>query len=504
MSHSDGNNIAVAVTEELLEFCESDLLSEEGLRKIIERHGHGLTHGDNNNTLSNYEFFCVACLNERITEGIIRLLLEYFPDAARSTGGDGWSPLHIACFNKSVTRGITKILIDAGPDSVRSVDNHGRVPLHWLCANEEANETTLEEISELLIEKYPEAVRHACKRGELPIHMAAIAKSPVFCQVLIEGHPGSERMTNARGLLPFHNACWSNTADTVEFLHKLYPDAIKHTKTNGLYPIHSAMRRTSDRNKSHHGVVEIVQYLLDCDSNVKFQKYRGMSLLQCACMLTRHPNYNDSNTIVAALDVVKAIYDVHPEAIEGKKIEKSFQRYHKQVQAFINSELVYARQAKDPSLITTPDDNRRLPLHTALQNNVRLGSIKLLVKGNPHAVLSPDNSGALPLHIACEHHDFASVRYLVGLDTSTLEVTDRESNTALHYACRGARHETVALLLDEFGAVSVSKQNADGKLPIDLLWESNADRESIEYTESVYRLLKAYPEMIMGVDVKSQ
>ena len=32
--------------------------------------------------------------------------------------------------------------------------------------------------------------------------------------------------------------------------------------------------------------------------------------------------------------------------------------------------------------MTTPDEKGQLPLHTALQNNATLGSIKLLVKGN--------------------------------------------------------------------------------------------------------------------------
>ncbi len=76
---------------------------------------------------------------------------------------------------------------------------------------------------------------------------------------------------------------------------------------------------------------------------------------------------------------------------------------------------------------------------------------------------------------------------------------DRQGNTVLHYACRGAKYETTAMPLETFDAASVSKRNADHKLPIDLLWESNdvEDRESIEYTESVFRLLKAYPDVII-------
>eukprot|EP00985_Skeletonema_marinoi_P019441 scaffold11145_cov104-Skeletonema_marinoi.AAC.6 len=142
-----------------------------------------------------------------------------------------------------------------------------------------------------------------------------------------------------------------------------------------------------------------------------------------------------------------------------------------------------------------------LPLHTALQSNVRLGSIKLLLKGNAAALQSPDNSGALPLHVACEHHDSPSVvQYLIELDTTTLDAVDRDGNTALHYACLGAKYDTIALLIDKYDAISVSKRNAHQKLPIDLLWGSNEvqDRESVEYTESVFRLIKAYPETVMS------
>mmetsp|Transcript_13253 Transcript_13253/g.21752 ORF Transcript_13253/g.21752 Transcript_13253/m.21752 type:complete len:177 (-) Transcript_13253:147-677(-) len=157
--------------------------------------------------------------------------------------------------------------------------------------------------------------------------------------------------------------------------------------------------------------------------------------------------------------------------------------------------------------MTTPDDNGQLPLHRALQNNVRLGSIKMLVKGNPNALQSRDNSGATPLHVACQHHDSTKIiDYLIGLDTTTLDAVDRDGNTALHYACRSAKYGTIALLLGKYDAVSVSKRNAQNKLPVELLWESNAveDRESIEYTESVFQLLKTYPETVMNRNAKHQ
>jgi len=108
--------------------------------------------------------------------------------------------------------------------------------------------------------------------------------------------------------------------------------------------------------------------------------------------------------------------------------------------------------------MTTPDDNGQLPLHTALQiqSNVRLGSIKLLVKGNQSAIRTFDRSGVHHDTFAhcCQHHKSPSViKYLVGLDATALDAVDQEGNTALHLACHCACHEIIALLLDEDDAL---------------------------------------------------
>ena len=487
--------------------CGSKSLSEEGLREIIER--HGLTPNNHKSTPRSkryYDFFRSACYNARVTEGIIQYLLDYFPDAANAADECGWSPLHNACNNRSTTFNIIQLLIDAAPDSVRSVTNKGNMPLHILCANKTVNEGTAIQILRLLIEKCPESVRHTNNNGRLPIHIASWWRSPEFCRLLIDAYPGSAEITDGNGNLPLHYACFKNTLPTVEYLFRLHPDGIHHANTNddggrdihatanGRYPIHAAINSVVVKRVDPIAAVKTVEFLLDCDPNVKLQKYRGHSLLRFACdQHSLHPN------IDAALEIVKLLYDAHPEAIEDTNILVGL--FHQQVRAFISRELVYARQAKNLRLMMTPDGNGQLPLHKALQNNVTLGSIKLLVKGNHSAIRHSDNSGMIPLHIACQHHDSASViQCLLDLEMGTLNAADSDNNTALHYACRGAKHETIALLLEKHDALSVSKRNAQDKLPIELLWESDAvdDRDIIEYTGSTFRLLKAYPEVIMS------
>ena len=371
-------------------------ISEEGLHQIIRIHR---SLPNNNLRVSNYEFFHAACRNENVTEGIIRCLLEYFPDAVNA-------------------------------------DDDGRLPL-------------------------------------------------------LNGIAGPE------GMPPFHYACMHNNVETVKYLYNLHPDAIDH-EVDGYFPIHYALKSVTQRAANPEAAVDIVKFLLDCDPRVKFQRAGTLqssgSPLALACSL----EYNDTN-IGAAVEMIGVVYDAHPEAIEHVRMIR-----HPQIRAFVKSQQFCSRLATTSDIMTAPDENGQLPLHKALVSNVRLGSIMLLHQGNPAALQSPDIFGALPLHVACTHHKSTRVvQYLIGRDPSTLEAVDHENNTPLHYACNGANYETIALLLGKYDAVSVSKRNAEGKLPIEVLWESieGVDRESVEYTECVFQLLRAYPEITMNADL---
>ena len=103
--------------------------------------------------MGDNKFFLKACYNNRVNEGIIQCLLEYFPAAASATIENGWSPLHYACCNKHVTLNIIQLFVDAAPDFIRRVNSHGRMPLHYLCKTKALDEAAALEILELLIEK---------------------------------------------------------------------------------------------------------------------------------------------------------------------------------------------------------------------------------------------------------------------------------------------------------------------------------------------------------------
>jgi ankyrin repeat protein len=478
--------------EELTEFCRSDSLSEDGLREIIQRH----RWAPNNPSVQNYEFFLFACDSGRVTEGILRYLLHNFPGAGTFIDRNRFTPLHQICYNKNVTRGMVQLLIDAFPDSVRNENNYGHMPLHPLCFNRNLEDEAGLEIVELLIERCPESVRQAGIDGSLPIHSAAGHQSPEFCRILIEAYPGSERITNNNGSLPFHQACRCNTVATAKYFYQLYPESINVANRNGgsiHYAIMSLDIRTNPAN-----AINVVQFLLDCNPDVVLQKLQSKLPLYWVCYRAIYDNA--PTKLNAHLKILQILYDAHPEAVERNEITSELDSFPEEIRTFINKQLTYAQQARDLRQMNTPDENGQLPLHRVLRDNVTLGSIKLLVKGNPSATRNLDDSLTLPLHIACQHHESADVaRYLINRDSLALEAVDRQGNTVLHHACRGAKYGTIALLLEKYGAVSVSKRNTQNQLPIDLLFESEAviDRGGTEYTESIYRLIRAHPETVM-------
>jgi len=179
---------------------------------------------------------------------------------------------------------------------------------------------------------------------------------------------------------------------------------------------------------------------------------------------------------------------------------------------FLREQVLCAPKAQDMTDMTTPDENGWLPLHRALSDKpLPLGTIKLLVKGNPSAIRVPDNQFAFPLHIACEFSSAKVVRYLAGESNKyILAHLDENKDSILHYACRGRNLDIVKYLLDEHTSlVSSVEVNGTGELPIHLLCKPGKDKfddftiiddyDGTECTEAIWRMLLAKPEAVVTI-----
>ena len=448
---------------------------------------------------------------------VVKYLAEASPDSLQLQDEYDQTPLQVACSNGHITARTIELLLRVCPDSIRQPNNWGGLPIHSLCEVKDMDGEVAIGILNLFLEAHPDSVSETVDAGELPLHIAAWNKSSAFCKILVDAYPESVRRVDSCGSLPLHNACGDGRPDTVEYLFGLYQESINIRNHDGYLPIHFAA------NTPGENTAEIVNVLLrhdpECLSKpvVSDSDDDGSLPLHLVCLSRDKSN------------VTEFLFDLYPEAIlirneegqlpfdvlrsrddglpinpdTGKPYDEELRRRNRELLAFLSGQMSNAYKAQDENALRRRDCTGLLPLHTAIRSGAQLGSIKLLVKGNPDAVHAPDGSGKLPLDIACQFCMVDVVKYLAELAPKQMNTCDRNKNYPLHHACRGGNCKVISYLLGRpMSSASVSKRNTHDMLPIQLFCEFVKGRwcegETPEYTETIWRLLIAYPETVLN------
>ena len=430
---------------------------------------------------------------------ILREIIEYFlklnSTSLRVLDCEGNTPLHVACWKERMNLEVFKILYNSWPEAIRMSDSGGDLPLHFFCDNFNSNPADELAILKFMLDIDQTLLSVRNEEGELPIHRAVVNKSMTFCKVLIDAYPQCLRVRTNNGELPIHKACRFGKVDTILYMLKLYPESINDVRNGyGNLPIHIAAR---------HAGHDVIESLLKHDPAGASKKTTGNKE-----QLPLHI----ASSLYGSQEEVQILFDAYPQAIhirDGRgrtPLDLAIARdrneeFGRSIVNFIQAQLVHAQKAKDTTTIMTPDENGWLPLHHALKDKAPLGSIKLLLKGNPSALMTANLNIAFPLHIACEFSPIKVVKYLIELDVNgrILEHCDTNKDSVLHYACRGSNFGVIEYLLGNHASL-VSDLNADNKLPLHMLLEGCEDKRvkpSREFTEACFLLLRAHPETVM-------
>ena len=470
------NNVDIDILKMLVEACPETLMYED-YRPLIH----------------------VAISNKHIKINDLRDIIIFFLGQEQSSQMirlvDRWNStsLHQVCMKEGMTLEVFKLIFNAWPEAIRLGDACADLPIHELCCNEQLDDTASLDILRFMLKVDPTLVRETNADGYLPIHQATSHHSFAFCKFLIDGYPESVKVTGPEARLPIHEACYrsrDDTADTIQYLLELYPESLHARNEHGWLPIHDA---------ACGGNVKTVELLLMHDPTAASKETTENS--------RDLPLHIDS--INGKIGTVQLLFDAYPEGIltrnhDGKTpVDLAREGENSKVLSFLEAQLAYVEKAKDTTTMTTLDENGWLPLHHALKSNAPLGSIKLLVKGNPLAVRTADNNLAFPIHIACEFSSAKVVQFLAEKFGISVDQRDKNNDSILHYACRGGNPSVVKYLLESHAPLVASATvNAKGELPIHLLCESmrgeDDDSENIEYIETIWLLLLANPEVVMA------
>ena len=413
---------------------------------------------------------------------IIQYLVSVDPTILQCENEFEQLPLHLICYSRHVTVELVQVVLDGYADATKEPDYHSSLPIHNLCGNVEMKEKEKLDILRILIDIYPESLHTSRNISQvLPIHIACRYQGPDFCKLLVDSYPDSLRLEESTGFLPFHLACDKGSIETVKYLYEAYQECINKSTRSGLYPIHVAISNRSDDQ------YEITKFLLQCDPDCAATKlptgsgYAGYLPLHLAVVR------------FASLEAVKLLFDAYPPAIYVK--EASSRGGVTPVNLInVRNTTVDFLQRQEDHISRFSKNDIAFPLHMAVKNNVTLGVFKYLVQRLPISRRTEhrqDNEGKTALHLACEYGTFGIIKYLAQHGGCLFD-SDADGNYPLHLACREGHCDVINYLL-EVNPVSVSTQNGDKKLPIELLIESDCDQDSLEYTEATWRLLVASP-----------
>lgn len=242
--------------------------------------------------------------------------------------------------------------------------------------------------------------------------------------------------------------------------------------------------------------IKIIQFLLLRDSGGvrKTVTVRDGDGAIGGCLPLHMANYRSDSVEIAKLSFLEAVFARDAQGFLPVDHAERFDASERA--SFLHTQLECAREVESGGMMEQDDDGKLLLHHALEDQGISLGAIKLMVKANPSATRISDHSGLTPLHIACQSSSVSVVMWLAEFDEDCLCIVDALGDTPLHKACRRGERDIVNNLLEK-SITAISVQNLRGELPIHALLEAGYANDRPEYTEAIWRLLRAYPECLM-------
>lgn len=135
-------------------------------------------------------------------------------------------------------------------------------------------------------------------------------------------------------------------------------------------------------------------------------------------------------------------------------------------------------------------------LQMACVCNCSLGLFKKLVEDNNELLTRKDGDGHIAMHIAAKYSSLEIVQFLAETKESTITTSDDLGELPLHKACRCGNIRVVEYLLEK-NMASVTVKGNQNELPLHILCNKTSKSkrllQAVEYTETVFKLLVAFP-----------
>jgi len=521
--------------------------------------GEYLDWTEYSNLPRGYYALHLAVSNQHVDmKDIVRFILGKDSGAASRVGTWGRLPLHQACAG-NMNLDIVKDIFKANPSAIHTKDMFGRFPIHYACGCAELRRNTFGSsikllpsskrqtslVIEFLVEQLPYSLGAQDLQDRNCAFYASASSLAMKKISLVEKKcPESFRVYSRDHGFPIHYAC-TNGADIDVILHlvSMLPGTIQSEHPLLGVPLACARDLGSFGlllsiyskclSKSVDGTPAFHAILLDDTIKVKYQIMNRF--IEFSQLESRTKDFQDD---VRTKDKRTGTLPLHLVFGGGQNF-RTVDSDDPEIQSFLletNVQLLKELIDCYPRALEEVDNRGWLPLHHAVRHNAPLEMIQLLDWRYRKGIQVADKQGSTVLHIACRHgsnervidylmnemgeegalvadnNGFTPVHIackigvpfdifhcLVYRDSRPLSIHDNRGELPLHKACRASHLHLIKEIID-LQPASVSVRNNQNELPIFILCKRSGKdkevRESVEYTETIWKLLLAHPETV--------
>lgn len=229
------------------------------------------------------------------------------------------------------------------------------------------------------------------------IHMACKGRAPLsVMKLLVSRFPEGLKTPNDGGRLPLHNFCSAST-DVAQFLVESYPEALRMKDEHGNLPLHD----TIGEEKASLDAIKIMTESYPEALKVS----NGCSPIVDTGNL---PNHVALSRLHVKLDVVKYLAKMCPESLLITNHEGRLP-----VQVYLDH---WDRSENDDAIFFESFFGGGFALHQALEWNVPLPMLKIILKNNPGDIYVPntqDEHKYKAAHVAALNYTQIDGLYLV-------------------------------------------------------------------------------------------
>jgi ankyrin repeat protein len=324
-----------------------------------------------------------SSVRERFSPGVVKALLDSYPEGAAVKDDTGWMPLHLVCRTNPDGEPLVRLLLDAHPEGATVRDRDGRLPLHWACCHRFSRMSGYDSN-----DLDTEALDRECARDP--------AES--MLELLLEIYPdGVRKRERNYGFLPLHIACASGASlGVIQRLLDAFPDAAKKQDKNGSLPVHIACRANAS--------ILVIRSLLDAFPD-------GAQFQDADCRLPLHWACH----VGASEPTISALLEPFPEGAQLTEAKYGYLPLHVACKRGAAEDVIASLLAAFPEAARTRDDTANLPLHIACgAQDITEAVIGLLLLAFPESLERTDQHGLTPLMLA-QGNDTSTCSAITGL-----------------------------------------------------------------------------------------